>query len=177
MVITAYEPSLRLTSYQPEPGFVPACEATNRLDLLTRRCTRCETVKTWREFPARTYWPDGEVRTPQSICRVCKSRSDVQWQRRNRAAVHPVKMRWHRRRRSAIRAEREGLQLVPTVTVRGLVLGAVSDGRITWVELAHRVGTDESSLHRMVVRQKRMGYSTAVAVVRELGADPVEMGL
>lgn len=39
----------------------------------TKRCPHCKTRKSWSEFAARTKWPDGTMRCPQSWCRACQA--------------------------------------------------------------------------------------------------------
>lgn len=59
-----------------------------RLRKLKKLCTRCGEVRSWLDFQARTKWPDGTMRRPNSWCKACiaaywreRRRNDPDWAR------------------------------------------------------------------------------------------------
>lgn len=49
-----------------------------------RECLICGESKPWSAFYAARKWPDGTMRSPQSYCKVCRTRIGNEWQRKNR---------------------------------------------------------------------------------------------
>lgn len=59
-----------------------------RLVMLSATCSRCQESKTWLDFHARSKWPDGTMRAPQSWCKNCvkarrkqRRKDDPEWAR------------------------------------------------------------------------------------------------
>lgn len=84
-------------------------EVDPRLTTLTKVCARCREPKTWAEFCAKTKWPDGTMRQPQSRCNAClaavnreRRRSDPEWagriDRRNWERIQADRAKAARRR-------------------------------------------------------------------------------
>lgn len=136
--------------------------ATHRdpLDLLTRCCSRCGVTKTWREFPVRSRWENGTVRTVLSACRSCQNLLNLDWQARNRE------------RRSAYeKARRRRVRVKPQVLLDAGPLRAflAGDGRDQEV-LAEVSGVSERTI-RALVRGERglVQLATADRLVTRLG--------
>ena len=58
---------------------------------MSKRCTRCQTVKPWSDFYAGKKWEDGTMRVPQSRCKVCMAELMRERRPRNSAGRE-----WHK---------------------------------------------------------------------------------
>lgn len=167
---------------------------------MRKRCARCEVKKPWDDFYARTKWPDGTTRQPQSRCKECvkavraeqkradKAKRPAVWRRRNhrwyaavrkdpeRYAEHLARCRDYRRRRDAIPPERwrvggpEG-RMDPTP-----VREAVAASGVTPAEIARRIGRAKSTVAKGL-RQETIPVELAKAILDAIGLAPVDIGL
>lgn len=68
-----------------------------------RACLICGEIKPWGAFYAALKWPDGTMRSPQSYCKMCRTKLSNEWQRKNRE----WRREWERRRYARLRNDPE----------------------------------------------------------------------
>ncbi|HEX3803151.1 MAG TPA: hypothetical protein VHV75_09945 [Solirubrobacteraceae bacterium] len=120
-----------------------------RLDILIKRCTCCGLTKVWREFPARSRWGDGHVKTVLSWCRTCTDEATRNWQAENRERYLARKRETARRHKASLSSRYD--PLLPIGPLQEFIHADGRDHRT----IAAIAGVGERSVRRVLSQEQQ----------------------
>lgn len=136
----------------------------------TKVCARCGETKRWSEFPPRTRWEDGTVRTVFSYCRPCQVKVCRKWQSGNgRERWLEYKKGWNRDRQSKEKQQVDRLPDVPVGPLRDWLNARFAEG-LGQREAAALTGVPERSVTRILHEsEERVSHEMADRLITGLG--------